>query len=219
MDNEGLIVVGVDGSPSARTALQFALEEATRRSARVRAVIAYRPPEYWPVTSAMAVSPRSEPLAEAAQRIIDQTVAEVIAASGRAEQAVPVDVRVLLGNPARVLLEQAAGADLLVVGHRGLGGFASMTLGSVGLQCVLYAPCPLTIVRPTRRIATRRLRPHQPPQASQASASQASGDHRSSCVAHRSRRTIPTWETRVNPGTGSGAASQRSRPAGSTVYE
>jgi len=149
MDNEGLIVVGVDGSPSARTALQFALEEATRRSARVRAVIAYRPPGYWPVTSAMAVSPRSEPLAEAAQRIIDETVAEVIAASGRAEQAVPVDVRVLLGNPARVLLEQAAGADLLVVGHRGLGGFASMTLGSVGLQCVLYAPCPVTIVRPT----------------------------------------------------------------------
>jgi nucleotide-binding universal stress UspA family protein len=44
VDNEGLIVVGVDGSPSARTALQFALDEATRRSVRVRAVIAYRPP-------------------------------------------------------------------------------------------------------------------------------------------------------------------------------
>ena len=118
MDNEGLIVVGVDGSPSARTALQFALKEATRRSARVRAVIAYRPPEYWPVTSGMTVSPRSEPLAEAARRTIEQTVTQVTAASGHAEQAVPVDVRVVLGNPAKVLLEQAASADLLVVGHR-----------------------------------------------------------------------------------------------------
>ena len=149
MDNEGLIVVGVDGSPSARTALQFALEEAIRRSARVRAVIAYRPPEYWPVTSGMAVSPRSEPLTEAAQQTIDQTVAEVTAQAGRGAQAVRLETRVVLGHPAKVLLEQAADADLLVVGHCGQGGFASMWLGSVGLQCVLHASCPVTIVRPT----------------------------------------------------------------------
>jgi nucleotide-binding universal stress UspA family protein len=58
-------------------------------------------------------------------------------------------VRALAGNPAQVLLEQAADADLLVVGHRGLGSIAGTWLGSVGLQCVLHATCPVAVVRPS----------------------------------------------------------------------
>jgi nucleotide-binding universal stress UspA family protein len=69
----------------------------------------------------------------------------------RAEQRggpdVPVEVQGIVGSPAKVLLEQACDADLLVLGHRGLGGFASAMLGSVGLQCVLHAQGPVTIVR------------------------------------------------------------------------
>jgi nucleotide-binding universal stress UspA family protein len=49
-----------------------------------------------------------------------------------------------------VLLEAAHGADLLVIGSRGHGGFASMVLGSVSMHCVLHAPCPVTVV-PTPR--------------------------------------------------------------------
>ena len=37
-------------------------------------------------------------------------------------------------------------ADLLVVGHRGRGGLRSVALGSVGLGCVLHAPCPVLVV-------------------------------------------------------------------------
>jgi nucleotide-binding universal stress UspA family protein len=55
----------------------------------------------------------------------------------------------VLGAPGRVLVEQARGAELLVLGHRGRGGVASVVLGSVGLYCVLHAPCSVTIVRPT----------------------------------------------------------------------
>jgi nucleotide-binding universal stress UspA family protein len=55
------------------------------------------------------------------------------------------------GSPeSRVALR---GADLLVLGHRGRGGFASAVLGSVGLHCVLHALCPVTIVRPEREPA------------------------------------------------------------------
>jgi len=52
-----------------------------------------------------------------------------------------------------VLIEQSQGAELLVVGHRGLGGFRSAVLGSVGLHCVLHAACPVTVVRPQQEPA------------------------------------------------------------------
>ena len=66
---------------------------------------------------------------------------------------VPVDVIALPGAPARVLVEQAQGAALLVVGHRGRGGFKSAVLGSVGMHCVLHATCPVTVVRPQQEPA------------------------------------------------------------------
>jgi nucleotide-binding universal stress UspA family protein len=51
------------------------------------------------------------------------------------------------GQPARVLLDEARDADLLVVGSRGLGGFRGLLLGSVSQQCAHHAACPLVIVR------------------------------------------------------------------------
>ena len=52
------------------------------------------------------------------------------------------------GTPATVLVEASSGADLLVVGSRGRGGFASLTLGSVSQSCIHHAPCPVLVVRP-----------------------------------------------------------------------
>ena len=62
--------------------------------------------------------------------------------------AVPVTVEARIGTPGQVLLEAARGADELVLGHRGRGVVGSALLGSVGLHCVLHAPCPVTVVRP-----------------------------------------------------------------------
>lgn len=50
------------------------------------------------------------------------------------------------GQAANVLLEVAKGADLLVVGSRGLGGFRELLLGSVSQQCAHHATCPVAIV-------------------------------------------------------------------------
>ena len=69
---------------------------------------------------------------------------------GGAGPDVPVEVLALGGSPGHVLVEQSRDADLLVVGHRGRGGFRSALLGSVGLQCVLYASVPVTVVRPVK---------------------------------------------------------------------
>jgi nucleotide-binding universal stress UspA family protein len=76
------------------------------------------------------------------RRMVDEVVA------GRSGEltGVPVEVRAIPGPPAAVLVEQAAEGDLLVVGHRGRGGFRSTVLGSVGLQCILHAPGPVTVV-------------------------------------------------------------------------
>jgi nucleotide-binding universal stress UspA family protein len=58
------------------------------------------------------------------------------------------------GLPARTLIELSSGADLVVVGSRGRGGFSSLALGSVGQACVHHAHCPVLIVRPKTRPAS-----------------------------------------------------------------
>ena len=78
-----------------------------------------------------------------ASRLLDDA-AERIAAQ---HPDVPVTAELVAGMPREVLEEASAGADLLVVGHRGRGGIASACLGSVGLHCVLHATCPVVVVR------------------------------------------------------------------------
>jgi nucleotide-binding universal stress UspA family protein len=63
---------------------------------------------------------------------------------------VTINPVVVQGWPAEVLLEAAEGADLLVVGSRGRGGFTSALLGSVSQNCAHHATCPLLIIRATK---------------------------------------------------------------------
>jgi nucleotide-binding universal stress UspA family protein len=146
------IVVGVDGSPCAAVALEFALAEAVRRDAQVHVVSVVPVREYWPVGFGMASYSAAMPSSEQILREVEQEteafVDAVVAEQGETAKGITVRVETLPGTPAGVLVEQAMGADLLVVGHRGRGGFASALLGSVGMHCALYAPCPVTIVRP-----------------------------------------------------------------------
>lgn len=156
MNGRATVVVGVDGSAGSRTALRFALEDAARRGAVLRAVRVFPPVEYW--VGEWGVSPErvtaeiQADLQEQTRKMIDEVVGQRSALA-----AVPVEVRVLSGRTAPVLLEQSRGADLLVVGNRGHGEAVSMLLGSVGLKCVLHATCPVTVVRrPARERSSDR---------------------------------------------------------------
>ena len=60
---------------------------------------------------------------------------------------VDVHTHAVEGPPAKALIKKAEGADVLVVGNRGHGGFAGLLLGSVGLHCTTHAPCPVVVVR------------------------------------------------------------------------
>lgn len=58
-----------------------------------------------------------------------------------------LETKVIEGNAANVLEEASKGADLLVVGNRGLGGISGLLVGSVGMHCVSHAPCPVVVLR------------------------------------------------------------------------
>jgi nucleotide-binding universal stress UspA family protein len=72
-------------------------------------------------------------------------------------------VRAEIGRAADILVEAARGAAVLVVGHRGRGGLSSRVLGSVGLSCVLHAPCPVVVVPPAESPDARTSRQEGPP--------------------------------------------------------
>jgi nucleotide-binding universal stress UspA family protein len=151
MDVDGIstVVVGVDGSPGSRAALEHALQDAARRNGRLRVVAAAKLPENWAMAYGMFV-PLPQPEALARVRAAAQEMADAVASAYPALAArVPITVEARTGVPVEVLIEASEGCDLLVLGHRGRGALTSTILGSVGLQCVLHATCPVTVVRPS----------------------------------------------------------------------
>lgn len=144
----GRIVVGVDDSPGGRAALAYALREGRLRGARVEVVGAFARPEFWAgqAIPGWSMGPDLEEVREGVKAHVDRVVAEVRDEVGADAAGVTVLPHVVAGNAAAALLDSARNADLLVVGNRGRGGFASMMLGSVSLHCVLHAQCPVTVV-------------------------------------------------------------------------
>ena len=132
----GTIVVGVDGSEGCRRALQWAVEEARVRDVRVRAVLAWT---YLDQPTGAFDAAYGAPNARA---LLDQVLADVLTDAPDVE----VEREVVCDLPVRALLDAARGADLLVVGSRGLGGFKGLLLGSVSQQLVQHAPCPIVVV-------------------------------------------------------------------------
>ena len=139
----GTILVGVDGSESAGMALEFAVEEAALRNARLKVV------SVWEVsTQAQRGAMAAPDVFEGLQRLGEAIVAEAVAHAKELQPDVHSEGAVLNGRPQTVLVEEAQRATLLVVGRRGQGGLASLLLGSVSGHVVNHAPCPVTVVPP-----------------------------------------------------------------------
>jgi nucleotide-binding universal stress UspA family protein len=139
------IVVGVDGSPQSRVALQWAVREARRSGCVVvDAVLAYGSGLAW-----IDVGSDAEPLI--VKHSAGQAKETLHEAIDDAELPPSQDVRVnpltIMGDPAAVLPDVARDADLLVVGSRGRGGFTGLLFGSVSQRCAERSECPVVIVR------------------------------------------------------------------------
>lgn len=137
--SNGKIYVGVDGSPSSQQALRWAAGQADLTGGELHAVIAWSFPDVY----AWGTVIDEIDWAANAEEALEQAVSDALepAAAERVQR------HVIQGAPARVLLEAAAEADLLVVGSRGHGGFTGMLLGSVSQHAVTHARCPVVVVR------------------------------------------------------------------------
>ncbi|MGY1616197.1 universal stress protein [Geodermatophilus sp. SYSU D00691] len=137
------VVVGLDGSDHARAALLTAVAQAEPLGARVDAVLAYEAPNYWSDLYAVMAPPPGESREHAQQRG-EAVVRDLLGQEALDRGAVRVVV--VEGHPGPVLVREAAGARLLVVGSRSRNQLQGVVLGSAALHCVMHAPCPVMVV-------------------------------------------------------------------------
>ena len=138
------IVAGVDGSPSSLSALRWAIRQAALTGAAVDAVIAW---QYPAAAGGYGWAPTGMEGSFDFKENAEKTVADAIGSAVAPGTTVGVYTRVVEGVAAQVLIDASVGADLLVVGSRGHGGFAEALLGSVGQHCVHHAHCPVVVIR------------------------------------------------------------------------
>ncbi len=138
----GRVVVGVDGSELSRLAVDFAFAHAARHGLGVLAINAYQ----WPTFAdpALAAYYSVDDLRADEVRLLD----DALAGYGDRYPDVPVDRKVLQGHAAAVIVAEAAGAALTVVGSRGRGGFTGLLLGSISQSVLQHATGPVAGVRP-----------------------------------------------------------------------
>lgn len=140
----GRVVAAVDGSETSALALAWAVDEARLRGASLRVVNAWQRPYVggYPYTTETFEPGVFE---HASRRVLTEAL-ESCDTDGITVETVSAE-----GTPARVVLDAAGDADLVVMGSRGLGAFAGMLLGSAAHQVVLHAPCPVVVVPPSPR--------------------------------------------------------------------
>jgi nucleotide-binding universal stress UspA family protein len=133
------IVVGIDGSNSSLSALEWAARQAEFTDASLDIVASWE----WPTSYGWSVVPGGYDPSGDLRSVIEPILETLRVAHPR----VVVQAKILEGHPAPVLIRESMGAELLVVGSRGHGEFVGMLIGSVSEHCVANASCPVVVFR------------------------------------------------------------------------
>ena len=138
------IVVGVDGSGHSRKALERAANEAAVHHMPLTVLTVHQAVRdvYGSASHYGDDAALTDKAKEAAQAETDQVLASVGA------QPESVTVTAVHGLPVDELIKASQGADMLVLGRRGFGGFARLMMGSVTDQVSRHAHCAVLIVPP-----------------------------------------------------------------------
>jgi nucleotide-binding universal stress UspA family protein len=136
------IIVGVDGSASARAAAELAAESAERRRLDLELLHAF----VWPlIYPPLLTEPHERPiLPRARARALLDTAASAVTLH---HPRLPVRRTLVDGHAAGVLVDASRRASFLFVGHRGVGGFTELLTGSVGINVTTHGYCPVVVMR------------------------------------------------------------------------
>jgi nucleotide-binding universal stress UspA family protein len=142
-DGHHRVVVGIDGSESSKHALRWAQFIARATGATLEAVSAWQPyTAYGWMAAGWAAMPTDWNPAQDTEKALTTTIDELFGA----QRPAGLQLTVREGNAAQLLLQASEGAQMLVVGNRGHGGFTGLLLGSVSGACTEHATCPVLVV-------------------------------------------------------------------------
>ncbi len=136
------IIVGVDGSAHSRKALEKAIQEAAAHHTSLTVLTVHQAVR--DVYGSVAHYGDDASLTDKARQAAEAETNEVIGSLG--VQPESLTVTAVHGLPAEEIVKAAQGADMVVMGSRGAGGFARLLMGSTATQVAHHAHCPVLIV-------------------------------------------------------------------------
>jgi len=136
------VVVGVDGSDPSVAALSWASRYGAATGATVRAVRVW----HYPTAAGLPPGKTPEPVEDEVEGSVRDELTQAVT-KANPDSSAQVETKIVYGHPAQALIDESRGQSLLVLGHRGHGGFAEAITGSIVIHCVNHAACPVVVVR------------------------------------------------------------------------
>jgi nucleotide-binding universal stress UspA family protein len=137
-----VVVVGVDGSDPSVAALSWASRYGAATGAAVRAVRVW----HYPTGAGLPPGKTPEPVEGEVEGWVGNDLSDAVAKASP-DASAQIETKIVYGHPAQALIDESRGESLLVLGHRGHGGFTAALTGSIVIHCVNHAACPVVVVR------------------------------------------------------------------------
>jgi nucleotide-binding universal stress UspA family protein len=137
------VVVGVDGSAPSLAAVDAAAREAALRGRPLTVIHAF----IWPYVGVPVGLTPLGPIDADRLQLAERVVRAAVHRAGKVAPGVTVTGEAVTGSPAGALVNRSRTAALVVVGHRGIDGFAGLLVGSVASQVATHAAAPVLVVR------------------------------------------------------------------------